>query len=90
MSKKRDVTLTIFITSISGSKTFTSLTERFFFFRRPPGLDLAGTLPTRIKDLTVFSAREVKRSKIKKRIPLQIDSEDHGIRQSHPNELSEN
>ena len=41
MSGSRDVSLTIFITSISGGESFTSFTNRFFHFSGPLGLRLA-------------------------------------------------
>ena len=43
MSGGRDVSLTIFITSMSGSKTLTSFIYRIFHFKRPPGLRLASS-----------------------------------------------
>ena len=39
MSESRDISLTIFITSVSGSKNLMFFPYRFF--RRPPGLRLA-------------------------------------------------
>ena len=41
MTGSRDVSLTIFITSVSGSKGLASFAYRFFHFRRSPGLGLA-------------------------------------------------
>ena len=41
MSGSGDVSLTIFVTSISGSKSLTSFTNRFFHFCGPSGLRLA-------------------------------------------------
>ena len=40
MSGSRDVSLLIFITFMSGSKSLTSFAYCFFHFRRPPGLRL--------------------------------------------------
>ena len=39
-SGSRDVSLTTFVVSISGSKNLASFTNRFFHFSRPPGLRL--------------------------------------------------
>ena len=41
MSGNRDVSPTIFITSISGSKSLPFFACRFFHFRKPPGLRFA-------------------------------------------------
>ena len=41
MSESRNVSLAIFITSMSGSKSLTSSAYCFFHFRRVPGLKLA-------------------------------------------------
>ena len=40
MSGSRDVSLMIFITSVSGGKSLVSFTKRFFHFSRPSGLRL--------------------------------------------------
>ena len=40
-SGSADVSLTIFITSVRGSKGLTSFTNRFFHFSGPPGFRLA-------------------------------------------------
>ena len=67
ISGSRDVSLTIFITSISGSKSLTSLAYRFFHFRKPLGLRLALTRPKGKEHLAAFSARRVKREAAEER-----------------------
>ena len=41
MSGNGDVSMTIFMTCVSGSKIFASFTNRSFHFRRPPGFTMA-------------------------------------------------
>ena len=60
-SGNRNVSLAIFITSVSGSKSLTSFTNRFFHYKRPPGFRLAVDAVEGMKDLAAFSVREVKR-----------------------------
>ena len=62
-SRSGDVSLAIFITSVSDSKSLASFTNRFFHLSRPPGFR-GGRLmrPKGMEDLAAFSAREVKRA----------------------------
>ena len=41
ISGSGDVSLEIFVALVSGSKSLTSLTNRFFYFSEPPGFKLA-------------------------------------------------
>ena len=65
MLGSRDVIVTIFITSMSSSKSLTSFACRFFHFRKPPGLRL--TWPKGMENLAAFSARKVKRASVRER-----------------------
>ena len=62
MSGNRDLSLTIFFTSMSGSKSFTTPPYSSFHFRRPPVLRLAFDAAKREEKehLTAISARQVK------------------------------
>ena len=62
MSGKGDVSLTVFITSVSGSKSLTSFTNRFFHFSGPPNLRLTFDAAERNGRFAAFSARKVKRA----------------------------
>ena len=94
MSVSRDASLTIFITSMSGSKSLGSITNHFFHFRKPPDLRLAFAQLKGIETLVAFNASEVKKPQQRKEkersIPLQKGSESQSRRRSHPNELSQN
>ena len=60
--------INILFLSMSGSKNLTSFAYWIFHCRRPPGLKLGHiTKPLQIKNLTAFSAREVKRVTAKER-----------------------
>ena len=67
MLGSRDVIVTIFITSMSSSKSLTSFACRFFHFRKPPGLRLTLTWPKGMENLAAFSARKVKRASVRER-----------------------
>ena len=79
MSVSRDASLTIFITSMSGSKSLGSFTNHFFHFRKPPDLRLAFARLKGIETLVAFNASEVKKPQLRKEkersIPLQKGSE---------------
>ena len=62
-SESGDVSLTIFITSVSGSESLTSFTNRFIHFTTPDHQALGGRLirPKGMEDLASFSVRKVKR-----------------------------
>ena len=60
-SESRDVSLAIFITSVSGSQSLTSFTNRFFHFSADhQALGSRLMRPKGTEDLAAFSAREVK------------------------------
>ena len=72
MSGSRDVSLTIFIISMSGCKSLTSFACRIFCLRKPPGFRLAFDAAENLaasnkkfgigmENLAAFNAREVKR-----------------------------
>ena len=61
MSRGRDVSLTIFITFMSGSSSHASFANRFFHFRRPPGLGLPFDAADKNGKLAAFNDREVNR-----------------------------
>ena len=69
MSGSGDVSLTIFITSISDSKSLTSFAYCFFHFSGPPGLRLAFDTAERNGkfDRTQFQRREQRQRKDKVR-----------------------
>ena len=62
MSGNKDAGLTIFITTMGRSKSLISFTNRFFHFRRPPGLRWRLARPKVMENLAPFSAREVNRT----------------------------
>ena len=61
LSGSRDVSQTIFTTSMNGSNSFWYLFYRILLFRRQPGLRLAFDVGKRNQSVIAFSAREVKR-----------------------------
>ena len=67
MTERGDISLSIFITSMSGNKSLTSFAYGFFHFRRPPGLKLAFDAAKGMNDLAAFSARELKRAAAEER-----------------------
>ena len=63
MSGSGDVSLTIFIVSVSDSESLTSLTNRFFHFSgHHHALGWRSMRPEGMEDLAAFSVREVKRA----------------------------
>ena len=67
MSGRGDVSLTIFIASVSCGESLTSVTNRFFHFRRPQGFRIAFDAAERNGGLAAFSIREVKRAAAEER-----------------------
>ena len=88
-----DVSLAIFITSMSDGKSVTFFSYRFILFSRPPDFRLAFDAAERNEKFGRIqyqrSKRELQQWK-KRSIPLQKDNESRSKKQSHPNELSEN
>ena len=85
MSGGRNISLTIFIAAMSGSKSLMPLSYRFFHFRRPPGLRLAFDAAVRNGKFGLIYCQRRKES-----IFLQKDSESQSKKkQSRPNELPE-
>ena len=62
MSESRDVSLTIFITSMSGSESLTSFTDCIFHCSRPSSLKLAFDAAKGMEDLAALGVREMKRA----------------------------
>ena len=60
-SRSGDVSLAIFITSVSGRESLASFTNRIFHFSDHQALGWRLMRPKGTKDLAAFSAREVKR-----------------------------
>ena len=88
-----DVILAIFITSVSGSKSLTSFTNRFFHFSDSPGLRMTFDAAERNGRFYRIQCQRSREQQQKKEegtsIPMQKDSESQSKRQSHPSELSE-
>ena len=59
--------MAIFITSVSGSKSLASFTNRLFHLRRPSGFRRAFDAAEKNGSLAAFSAREVKRAAAEER-----------------------
>ena len=62
-----DVSLVIFITSVSGSDSLASFTNRTFHLSRPPALEGRLMRLKEMEDLAAFSAREEKRAAAEER-----------------------
>ena len=94
MSGSGDVSLTIFIISVSDGESLTSFTSCFFHFSRPPGFRLALMRRKVMENLVAFSVKEVKRAAAEKRERDEYfsaeDSENRSKKQIHPSKLSEN
>ena len=67
MLRGKDVTLSIFITPMNGSKSVTSFFYRFFHVRRSPAWSWRLTRPKKMKNLAAFNPQEVKRAAVEKR-----------------------
>ena len=94
MSGDKDANLTIFIDSISSSKSVTSFAYYIFLFRSIPDWRLVFDATERNGKLGRIQCRRNKESSSTRKkegsIPLQKDSESQSERQSRLNELSEN
>ena len=89
ISRGGNVSLSLFVTSVSGSKSFASFSNHFFNFVKPPGLELALDVAKRkgrfcVKEIKSTTAEE------KRTISLQEDSVNQGKKKSHPNKFSGN
>ena len=93
-SRSGDVSLAIFITSVSGSESLASFTNRLFHLSRPPGFRRAFDAAERNGRFGRIQSQSGKESsssgKIETSIPLQMDSESQSRRQSHFSDFSEN
>ena len=94
MSGSRDISLAIFITTMSGSKSLTSFTYRNFHFRTPPGFRLAFDGAERNGEfgciIPEMQREQQQRKEKETSILLQKNSESRSKKQKHPNEPSEN
>ena len=66
-SRSGDVSLAIFITSVSGSESLTSFTNRFFHLSRPPGFRRAFDAAEGNGKYGPLGVREVKRAAAEER-----------------------
>ena len=85
MSGSKDVSLTIFITSVSGSENLTSFVNRFSHFSGLPGFRMAFDAAKGNRKFDRIQCQKKETS-----IPLQKNSESRSKMQSHPSEISEN
>ena len=76
MSGGGDVRLTIFITSMSCNKSFTSFSYRFFHFRRSAGFRLAFDAAEIMENLGAFSVIKIKRAAAEERERIEYSSAD--------------
>ena len=89
MLGSRVVGLTIFITSVSGSKSLIPFVYRFFHFRKSPSLRFAFDAAERNETFDCIQC-EIKEQHQRKEKSILLQKGSENQRKSHSNELCEN